>query len=146
MLIPFLYMLYIFIYLYVSKYNELFCLLFFYTFSMTWEQPHETNDNIEQIYIMEAHTVCDEITDEKEVNNMTTSVASDFDSALSSAPPSLSPQPESCPNSPVVWPKERDKHGELQQTKLHADLLQELECAKEHIKILENEIEMVKNF
>lgn len=94
-------------------------------------QAHEIIDN--RIDEVEAHLK--QVTKQRSITNL----SSDFDSALSSAPPSLSPHPDSCPGPPVIWPKERDKNEE--ETEL---LLQELDIAKEQIKDLEQELNLVR--
>jgi len=96
------------------------------------------------------HEICDNRLDEVEAHmkqatkhrNSTVSF-SDLDSALSSAPPSLSPQPDSClMGPPVIWPKERDKEEENEENEL---LQQELEIAREQIKELEQEVVVLKD-
>lgn len=92
------------------------------------------------------------------------STVSDADSAISSAPPSLSPQPTSCPNSPEVWrahihhqpeEPEEEKHlqslrdaSQLKEIKLELDRMQakynalsaDYGKAKEQIDDLEREL------
>lgn len=74
------------------------------------------------------------------------SVASDLDSAFTSAPPSLSPQPQTCPNSPVVWPRDRDKRDLEAENEEIKELLGELEGARQQIKTLEEEITEVRSW
>lgn len=91
------------------------------------------------------------------------STVSDADSAISSAPQSLSPQPTSCPNSPEVWrahshhqqQQSEDKHlqslrdeSQLKEIKLELDRMQakydllsaDYSKAKEQIDDLEREL------
>lgn len=104
-------------------------------------QENFTNNNDK----MEAQTTIDEAKMNNKDLNRGTSVASDLDSALSSAPQSLSPQPQTCPNSPVVWPKERDKHKQETENEEIKGLLNELESARQQIKILEEELTEVSH-
>lgn len=102
----------------------------------------EGQENINESNKMEAQSSLDE-TSVNEGNkdfNRGISVASDLDSAFTSAPPSLSPQPQSCPNSPVVWPRERDKRNLERENEEIKELLSELESAKRQIKALEEEL------
>lgn len=106
-----------------------------------------TTGSSSNIVIVEAHKEADNQNNKNRSISM--SNQSDFDSAMSSAPQSLSPQPQSCPDSPVIWPKGRDNRtpDQVKEIDILADendmLLQELDIAKEQIKELENEVEMV---
>ncbi|EDS36372.1 conserved hypothetical protein [Culex quinquefasciatus] len=53
------------------------------------------------------------------------STVSDADSAISSAPASLSPQPTSCPNSPEVWRAHPGHDHQQQQQQLHLQSLRD---------------------